>query len=61
MPWEVNNKKCLRCSACVGVCPFGALEFTEHGIKQDKEKCTQCGICEKFCPVNAIKVTKKDA
>jgi len=59
MSWSINDKKCLRCGGCVGVCPKNSLELSEHGICNNKETCILCGICEKFCPVNAIKVTKK--
>jgi ferredoxin len=58
MAWEIDDEKCMRCGACVGVCPVGALTLTEHGIKIDKEKCILCGNCSKICPVQAIKVEK---
>jgi len=57
MPWNINNKKCMRCGGCVSVCPFGALELKEH-IIFDEKLCNLCGICEKVCPINAIKVKK---
>jgi len=58
MGWKIDKEKCLKCGACVGVCPFLALELKENGIVNDKKKCTLCGICEKVCPVGAIKVKK---
>jgi len=58
MSWQINNKKCLRCGACVGVCPVNALRLTEHGVEVDKEKCILCGTCVTVCPVKAIKVEK---
>ena len=60
MTWKIDNKKCLKCGACVSVCPFLALELTSKGIKINKEKCKLCGICEKVCPVKAITVDKND-
>ena len=52
---EVSEKACTGCSACEGVCPYGAIEMT-----QDKEgflrpevsekKCKNCGLCMKVCP-----------
>ncbi len=59
--WKISKEKCLRCGACVGVCPFLALELSEQGIVFFKEKCTLCGICEKVCPVGAIKVSRNDS
>ncbi len=56
--WKINRELCMRCGACVGVCPFLALELTEHGIKRNAKKCTLCGLCERVCPVKAIKVRK---
>jgi len=56
--WNVNRGKCLRCGACVAVCPKLALELDESGPKNDRKKCILCGICQKVCPVAAIKVEK---
>ena len=59
--WSVDKEKCLRCTACVGVCPKGALECEGFEFpKCDSEKCTLCGTCERVCPVGAIKVEKVD-
>ncbi|MBU5575259.1 MAG: 4Fe-4S binding protein [Candidatus Aenigmatarchaeota archaeon] len=58
MGWNINKNKCLRCGACVSVCPKIALELSEHGIENNKNLCNLCGICEKICPVGAIKVNK---
>ena len=58
MAWKIDNEKCLRCGACVSVCPELALELKETGIVHDAKKCTLCGICEKVCPVRAIEVKK---
>ncbi len=58
MSWEVDSKKCIRCGACVSVCPELALDLKENGLQNDSKKCTSCGICEKICPVRAIKVEK---
>jgi len=58
MGWTIDREKCLKCGACVGVCPVLSLELKENGIVNDKKKCTLCGICEKVCPVGAIKVKR---
>jgi ferredoxin len=55
--WNIDKEKCLRCGACVAVCPKLALELKEV-IINDSQKCIECGICEKMCPVRAIKVEK---
>jgi len=56
--WSIDKSKCLRCGACVSVCPKLALELTENGIVCDRKKCISCGACAKICPVGAIKVKK---
>jgi len=58
MSWSIKKDQCLRCGACVAVCPQGALTLTEHGVKVDSDKCVSCGICQKMCPVGAIEVNK---
>lgn len=57
--WEIDRDKCLRCGACVAVCPVQALELTENGIKWDEEKCIYCGNCDDMCPVGAIEVEEE--
>lgn len=50
---KIDEKKCMRCGGCVGVCPQNALELKEWGIERN-DKCNSCGICKKFCPFEAI-------
>ncbi|HEX7483219.1 MAG TPA: 4Fe-4S binding protein [Candidatus Bathyarchaeia archaeon] len=57
MPWNINNKKCIRCGGCVSVCPLAALELRDNVILEEK-LCDLCSICEKACPVEAIMVTR---
>ncbi|HIQ50229.1 MAG TPA: 4Fe-4S dicluster domain-containing protein [Nanoarchaeota archaeon] len=59
MSWHIARDLCLRCGACVSVCPVLALELEERGIINHHEKCVLCGICEKVCPSGAIRVEKK--
>ena len=53
---ESDKSLCLRCGGCVAVCPFDALNLTEHGIECDGEKCTDCRTCTNFCPVKALRL-----
>ncbi len=48
-----NPDRCLGCQTCVGACPEGALELTEHGVVTDAAKCNVCGICVDVCPAEA--------
>ncbi len=58
MKMKVDSGTCIRCGACVSVCPFDAIEATDGSV-QPNEKCTDCGICEKICPIGAIAIAKK--
>lgn len=58
MAWKIDSKKCLRCGACVSVCPENALDLKEDGLNNDTRKCTLCGICSRVCPSRAIEVRK---
>ena len=51
------EEKCIRCGACVEICPKGALSFSEGegSLVTDKEKCDACFACIKACPSKAIK------
>lgn len=55
----INKKKCLKCGACISVCPVKALKL-ESELKCDKSKCTKCQICVKFCPVGALKLEESE-
>lgn len=54
--FNLNKEKCLRCGACVSVCPLQALELDESGIIWDEEKCNFCKICKKICPAQVIEI-----
>lgn len=55
---EVDSSLCLRCGACVGVCPFDAIEASDTNVRPN-ERCTDCGICRKICPMGAIRIAGK--
>ena len=51
---KIDSKKCLKCQACVSVCPNEALSFDGDKIVVDMKKCTNCGTCIDTCPAGAI-------
>ncbi len=53
----IDEKKCVRCGACVKVCRFNAID---DDINVIKEKCEGCGACEIACPHRAITMVKRE-
>ncbi|MFC1980288.1 FAD-dependent oxidoreductase [Chloroflexota bacterium] len=55
---EVDENKCIGCSICQLVCPYGAIELqdTLEGLKARviSVVCTGCGMCNPRCPTAAI-------
>ena len=45
---------CIRCVACVGSCPVGALRFSNNRVLVADDKCTGCGRCIMICPVGSL-------
>lgn len=53
----VNQKQCIGCGTCVGICPVGAIKMDKNGKAViDKDICIKCHACEMSCPVGAIKI-----
>lgn len=56
---RVNWDKCTQCSACVAICPTGALYIKDRNTMEvafDPEKCIACELCIRPCPPRAIEV-----
>jgi heterodisulfide reductase subunit A len=55
---EVDEKRCIGCSACVSACTYGAIDFRD--TKQGKKAvvnpvlCKGDGLCNSRCPTGAI-------
>ncbi|GBF34652.1 CoB--CoM heterodisulfide reductase subunit A [Desulfocucumis palustris] len=55
---RVDERKCMGCGACVSVCTYGAIEFSE--TRQGKKAvvnpvlCKGDGLCNAKCPTGAI-------
>ncbi|MBN1390113.1 MAG: 4Fe-4S binding protein [Candidatus Thermoplasmatota archaeon] len=49
-----NELTCIRCVACVGSCPVGAIRFSNNRILVLGEQCLGCGLCIRLCPVGAL-------
>jgi L-aspartate semialdehyde sulfurtransferase ferredoxin len=56
---KVNWDKCIQCTACVSICPTGALYIKDRKTMEiafDAEKCIACELCIRPCPPRAIEV-----
>lgn len=52
----LDRNRCMGCSACMNICPVGAISMIrdEEGFLHpeiDQSKCIKCGACKKTCPV----------
>ena len=55
----IDSDKCVTgCSACIEVCPAGALRVTDRGPELDLGRCIFCGDCTMACPEGAISFTR---
>jgi Pyruvate/2-oxoacid:ferredoxin oxidoreductase delta subunit len=46
---RVNEENCSKCGRCVKVCPIGAIEKTDTGVKVNEDICLGCGVCVRSC------------
>jgi len=53
-----HEKKCIHCTACIPICPTGALDLDreEMLVSFTKDKCIVCELCIKVCPYKAIEI-----
>lgn len=49
-----NEKLCIGCGACVGVCPRGAHSVTQNGHLLKRDICRKCMSCAEVCPGGAL-------
>jgi NAD-dependent dihydropyrimidine dehydrogenase PreA subunit len=55
--WQVEKQSCIKCGACVKVCPADAVRMDgeESFIEIKKSLCLECTTCAQICPKNAIR------
>ena len=56
---KILNEKCVGCTLCVKVCPFGAITMIDKKAVIDLTKCTICGACKEACKFDAIVMSVK--
>lgn len=57
----VNERACIGCGKCIGVCPFGAIKYKElrgGALKAEvlASVCQGCGLCNATCPPKAVQL-----
>jgi len=55
---SIDPDICIGCQACIGLCPYSAIEFNEFkGVGEVNEAmCKGCGSCAAHCPSGAAQV-----
>jgi heterodisulfide reductase subunit A len=53
---QIDPAMCSGCQACVGVCPFGAIDYKEREdvCEVNQALCKGCGTCAATCPSECI-------
>lgn len=46
---------CLRCEACLNICPKLAISHTEKEMVIDRSRCDRCWKCIDICPTNSMR------
>ncbi len=54
----IELNRCDGCSACVEVCPEGAISLVNGVARIDSGSCTECEACVQACPTGAIRVAR---
>jgi pyruvate formate lyase activating enzyme len=53
--WE--ERRCIRCLACLQSCPVGAIAEDGAALRVDRSACDVCGACVEACPALAMTFT----
>jgi pyruvate formate lyase activating enzyme len=53
-----SRNRCIRCGACLEICPQEALD-EEFSGRIHREKCNRCGKCADLCPTDALRLIGK--
>lgn len=51
---RVVTEACVKCTACVSVCPVSCFYEGPNMLVIDPDACIDCGLCVTECPSDAI-------
>ena len=51
---SIVNDACIKCKACVDVCPVSAFHEGDTMLVINPDTCISCGVCIPECPQGAI-------
>lgn len=57
---KVDNDLCQGCTACMRICPTGAIRIRGGKAVISDNKCVDCGECIKICPHKALSIEQDD-
>jgi pyruvate formate lyase activating enzyme len=56
----VRANRCIKCAACLDVCPHGAISWDGDEAFTDTEKCIRCGACVATCYAEARQIVGQE-
>lgn len=56
----VDENLCQGCTACMRMCPTGAIRIRDGKAVINGNKCVDCGECMKVCPHKALRIQQDD-
>ena len=56
----VDDNLCQGCTACMRMCPTGAIRIRDGKAVISDNKCVDCGECIKICPHKALHIQQDD-
>jgi len=57
---KVDGSLCQGCTACMRICPTGAIRIRDGKAVISDNKCVDCGECIKACPHKALHIQQDD-
>jgi len=55
---KIEHSRCVRCAACVRICPAKAMSIKNKKVVINYSKCISCFCCQEVCLYSAIKIKK---